>query len=72
MNTVLFVNAAIGFFLKPFSSSLCGCVYSQEKIYLFIDIVEYKIETFLCKNIFSMPATNYKAHFGLAIKIYSV
>ena len=30
------------------------------------------METFLCKNIFSLPAWNYKAQFGLGIKIYSV
>ena len=50
-------------------------VFTIKKIYVqFIYIIEYimQIETFLCKNIFSLPARNYKAQSGLAIKIYSV
>ena len=44
----------------------------KKRCVLFIDIVEYtlEIENFLCKNIFSLLARNYKAQFGLAIKIY--
>ena len=38
----------------------------RKKCVLFIYIVEYR--TFLCKNIFSLPARNYEAKFGLAIK----
>ena len=46
----------------------------MKRCVLFIDIAEYSLqtETFLCKNIFSLPARNYKAEFGLAIKIYCV
>ena len=46
----------------------------KKRCVLFIHIVEYTlyIETFLCKNIFSLPARKYKAEYGLAIKIYYV
>ena len=38
---------------------------------MFFTLVVLKIETFLCKNIFSMSARNYKAQFGFAITLYS-
>ena len=43
----------------------------KKRCVLFIDIVEYTLytTTFLCKNIFSLPA---EAQCGLEIKIYSV
>ena len=46
----------------------------KKRCVLLIDIIEYNlyIETFLCKNIFALPARNYKAQFGLTIKIDSV
>ena len=46
---------------------MCLCLQSRKGCVLFIDIVEYKlqIESFLCKNIFSMPARKERVVKGL-------
>ena len=42
----------------------------KKRCVLFIHFIVEK--NFLCENIFSLLARNYKAQFGIAIKIYSV
>ena len=54
---------------------ICLCLQSRKDVsgsLITSSIPCRQIETFLCKNIFFMPAGKYKAEFGLAIKIYSV